>query len=266
MSVKNKIKKHFKKIGKKPIILHHNYGLGGILSGKRAIIIGGGTGIGKSIAEAFISANCEVIISSRENHSVEGIFPFVEWDVTEIEKISGTFEKIVAEYGQIDIVVNAQGICPPVDFQRRYWDITPSSFEKVMSVNLESIYFICQKVCDYYVNNNIEGHILNIASTEGLKGACLPYGISKAGVISLTKGLAKLMAPKGITVNGIAPGATATDMMGMSPEKDLRLDYIPGGRASTPQEIANLALFLVSDMGANMHGEIVTFDGGESLR
>ena len=102
------------------------------------------------------------------------------------------FTEVVEKHGTIDIVINFQGICPSTDFQGRMWDITPESFEAVMQVNLQSVYFLCQCVSEYYIANKICGNILNIASTEGLKGCVVPYGISKAGVVSLTKGFGKI--------------------------------------------------------------------------
>ena len=94
----------------------------------------------------------------------------------------------------------------------------------------------------------------------------MPYGLSKAAVISLTKGLGKKMASKNIVVNGIAPGATATEMMKMSSDGDLRRGYIPSQRASIPAEIAKAAHLLLSDAGRQMCGQVVVVDGGESLK
>ena len=237
-----------------------------LLSGKKAIVIGGGTGIGYAIAKKLNDSGCEVIIASRSYRETnkEGVH-FVKWDIEDIGLMQQKFDKIIQQYGQIDIIVNSQGVCPKVDFQRDFYNVDIEDFEKVMSVNLRSVYFICQMCCEYFEKNKIAGNILNIASIDGLKGTCVPYGISKSAVISLTKGLGKKMIGKGIVVNGIAPGATATAMMGMQEKGDLKESGIPSGRTSTSEEIANVALLMVSDMGQQMCGEIVTIDGGESL-
>ncbi len=235
-----------------------------LLMGKNALIIGGGTEIGNAIAERLSCAGCHVVVASRTQRP-DNNFDFVQWDVAK-ENAEEKLEEVISRWGSLDIVVNSQGICPENDFRGKVFEISEQEFDDVMAVNLKSMFFICQAVCRYYINNSISGHILNIASTEGLKGAIVPYGISKSGTISLTKGLGKKMASEGITINGIAPGATATDMMKMNPNIDLSRSYIPSKRASTTQEIANLALFLVSDMGKNMCGEVIVFDGGESLK
>lgn len=234
------------------------------LSNKTALIIGGTSGIGKSIANVLQQAGCRVIICGRKvanTHRFENEI----WDVSEIELIPGVIDKLILKYGKIDIVVNSQGICPESDFHQKIYEIDPKDFERVLKTNTESVFFICQKFCQYFEQNHIQGHILNICSTEGLRGTFVPYGISKAAVVSLTKGLGKIMAEKGITVNGIAPGATATSMMRMNAAEDIKRTYIPSRRACIPEEIAKAALFMISDSGNQMCGEVLVMDGGESL-
>lgn len=251
---------------KNPIVLNVSYKEEtGLLEGKRAIIIGGTTGIGQAIAHKLHCSGCEVIVASRNPQKQTEHFKVEKWDVSEIEKIPQYFKDIIEKYDKIDIIINSQGICPLKDFEQNFGEIRPKDFEEVMGVNLESVFFICQEACKYFRANNIKGHILNIASTEGLKGAVVPYGISKAGIVSLTKGLGKKMISSGVVINGIAPGATTTSMMKMDANVDIRRDYIPSQRASIVEEIANVALLLISDMGNNMPGTIITVDGGESL-
>lgn len=98
------------------------------------------------------------------------------------------------KYSKIDIVVNSQGICTDVDFKQSFYEVDQLDFETVNRVNFESVYFINQFFCKYYENNKIVGNILNICSTEGLKGNAVSYGLTKAVVISLTKGIGKMMA------------------------------------------------------------------------
>lgn len=265
MSIRSVVKR-FIKLFQKPVVIHATYrDPAQLLHGKRALVIGGSSGIGEAISYTLANAGCDVIAASRSRHTLKKEVTFIEWDISDIDNLASKFKEIIMEYGDIDIVVNSHGICPKKDFQGKCLDIDPADFDEVINVNLKSVYFCCQTVCHYFLENNKKGHILNIASTEGLKGAYVPYGISKAGVVSLTKGMGKKFASKGIVINGIAPGATATNMMDMIASENVRLDYIPSCRASLPKEIANLALFLISDMGQNMCGTVIAYDGGESL-
>lgn len=234
-----------------------------LLKNKTALIIGGGSGIGKSIARKLQSAGCRVIVAGRTQRDTE--FSFVKWDVSDTEKLKDEFYFVIEQYGRIDILVNSQGICPDDDFACRYNSITCQGFNDVMAVNLNSVYFLTVYASEYFINNGIRGNILNIASTEGLKGSVVPYGISKAGVVSLTRGLGKKLAGSNITVNGIAPGATATDMMRMNGDNNLLKERLPAKRMTIPEEIAEAALYLVSDMARNTCGQILVVDGGESL-
>lgn len=258
----NPIDKLFKTIQKnRPIIINEVIAKGEKeFCGKRGIVIGGGSGIGKAIATALKNRGAEVIICGRKKYSINGMESII-WDVSNIDEINDKFNEIVKKYGKLDFVVNSQGVLNST----KYEAVTKEIFEDTMRTNLESVYFVNQVAMLYYKENRIKGHILNICSTEGLKGVLVPYGISKAGVISLTKGFGRYGIQYGITVNGLAPGATATAMMNMNPNEDLRRNYIPSNRACTPNEIALAAILLLGDAGEQMCGEILVMDGGESL-
>ena len=115
------------------------------------------------------------------------------------------------------------------------------------------------------LDKNIRGYIVNVCSEMAFRPVWYPYGISKWGLRGLTEGLGRLMAPYGITVNGVAPGQTATDMMGNKPGDPLTEPSIPRGVMSTPEEIATLIHFLASDAARNIMGEIVISDGARHL-
>ena len=260
------IKKILKKILKlKPITLSSEYiEETKILKNKNVLVFGGSRGIGLSISKGLKSEGANVLVLSRAEHLEKEEFHFVQSAVKEFDKYDEILQEVIERMPKIDIVINCHGICPQKDFKGDFLEINFEDFDEVIDVNLKSVYFINLYFCKYFLKNKIKGHILNICSTDGLKGSCVPYGISKNGCVALTKGLGKKMAEYGIIINGIAPGGTATSMIKRN-ENDLRSN-IPSNRLTTTEEIANMALFLVSDMGNNMIGEIVVIDGGESLK
>lgn len=249
---------------RRPILLKSNYVAPSCeFLNKTALIFGGGSGIGNAIAEELKANGANVIICGRteiDNPKYE----FKKIDVSDFTNLHDSLDSLI--HKRIDIIVNSQGICPENDFKKNFSRIDYDDWDQVLDVNTKSVYFITKYFAEYFEKEKINGHILNICSTEGLKGSCLPYGISKAATISLTKGFGKVYANKGITINGIAPGATATQMMKMCSDGDLRRNYIPSKRACTTNEIAQAAHFMLSDAGSQMCGQILTIDGGESLR
>lgn len=222
----------------------------------------GGAGIGNAIAEELKKNGANIIICGR-NRINNYDYKFIKVDVSDFMNLYDNLNSLICNH--IDIVVNSQGICPENDLTGNFSQIDYDDFDKVFDVNTKSVYFITKFFAEYFSKNNIHGRILNICSTEGLKGSCVPYGMSKAATISLTKGFGKVYAQKGIIINGIAPGATATKMMKMSSDGDLRRNYIPSKRVCTSTEIAKAAHFMLSDAGKQMCGQILTIDGGESL-
>lgn len=261
------LKRILKKITKqKPIKLTANFiQYGTEFKNKTALVIGGGTGIGYAIAQELVANGARVVVCGRKLHEIEGMNAEI-LDVSKIDELKVELYNLLNKYTRFDIVVNSQGICPEVDFKQSFYEINQLDFENVTRVNFESVYFINQFFCEYYENNKIAGNILNICSTEGLKGNVVPYGLTKAAVISMTKGIGKIMAPHNIVVNGIAPGATATAMMKMDRDGDIRKDYIPSKRVTIPLEIAKAAHLLLSDAGRQMCGQVLVIDGGESLK
>lgn len=243
-----------------------------LLTGKSAVIIGGGSGIGAAIAHRLAEAGCKVVIAGRNEDKLKKVcatagkknMEYEVWDITDFSQMDEHLHELSLRLKKIDILVNSAGILTDADLKVDFHGVTMEDWDRVMDTNLKAVFFLCQKFAATMEETG-GGHILNIASTEGLHGAKVPYGISKWGIVGLTEGLGKLLAPKGIIVNGIAPGATATGMLGRK-EGNLVLTSLPGGRYSIPQEIANLALFMVSDMGNNMIGEVVRYDAGENLR
>lgn len=247
-----------------------------LLQSRCAIITGGTSGIGYSIAEAFLNAGATVIITGRSKDRIDTaikklscikgnkIFGF-ELDNRNVSSFEGCFKEMlscVKAYGisSIDILVNNAG----VNFKGMP-NVIESEYDLVLDTNLKGAFFMSQIFGKYMVANKIHGNILNIASASSLRPADSAYTLSKWGIRGLTLGLAKALGKDGITVNGIAPGPTATPMMLNNGEKNMNLNRILLGRYIMPEEISNMAVILVSDMGRSIMGDIIYMTGGAGI-
>ena len=245
-----------------------------LLRGRCALITGGTSGIGYSIARAFLQAGAGVIITGRnqerlikatETLSPSGQVSGFVLDNTKVDSYEEAFSQIMSTvqnvgFPCIDILVNNAGVN-----YKGMPNATEEEYDMVMDTNLKGAFFLSQMFGKYLVANQIKGNILNIASASSLRPADSAYTLSKWGLRGLTLGLAKALGPNGITVNGIAPGPTATPMMKRNGDTNMALDRIPLGRYIMPEEIANMAVILVSDMGRSVLGDIVYMTGGAGL-
>lgn len=248
-----------------------------LLKGRTALVTGGTSGIGRAIAEAFLRAGSdEVIITGRdsgrldktcreieESVSITGRILGVEMDISNIKGIEKKWEDVlsVSSSKTIDILVNNAGV-----LGSSFGQTTEEDYDLVMSTNLKGTYFLSQIVAHYMKDHHILGNILNVASSSSLRPAASVYTLSKWGIRGLTLGMARVLTQYGITVNGIAPGPTATPML----QKGMKGNsiYHPKsltGRYATPDEIANLAVVLVSNMGKMIVGDIVYATGGAGI-
>lgn len=162
---------------------------------------------------------------------------------------------------QIDILVNCAGVISSSSFE----DMMEREYDTVMDINMKGTYFMCQAVCQHMKEKKIRGHILNVSSSSALRPAWNPYQISKWAVKGFTKGLADIMIPYGIVVNAIAPGPVATSMLNREEGDTLYNENNPSKRFAMPDEIANLALFMVSDMGNMIVGDTFYITGGSGV-
>ncbi|WP_317043169.1 SDR family NAD(P)-dependent oxidoreductase [Bacteroides mediterraneensis] len=232
----------------------------------------GTSGIGFCIAKAFLDSGATVIITSRNDERLkisceklaesykERIFGIV-LDNTKVNTFEQAFQNAISLIGgrHIDILVNNAGI---LGGDIRTTSVT--EYDNVMNTNLRGVFFLSQLFGKYMKENGIEGNILNIASSSSLRPAVSAYMLSKWGIRGLTLGLARAFAPYGITVNGIAPGPTATPMLLKDTSRSLANDTILG-RYALPEEIANMAVFLVSGLGKTILGDIIYMTGGSAL-
>ena len=247
-----------------------------MLKGKTALITGGTSGIGYAISKAFLIAGANVIITGRTDERIKktceqlkGItfspsqrVYGLQLDNCNIPSLKGKFDSIFNWEGitKLDILVNNAGI-----LGGEFNNVTEEEFDKIVDTNLKGTFFLSKLVGQYYKDNNIEGNILNIASSSSLRPATSAYTISKWGIRGLTLGLAKILAPYGVTVNGLAPGPTATPMLSKDENSDIALANSPIGRYVIPDEIADMAVFLVSSMGKTIVGDVIYMTGGAGL-
>ena len=246
-----------------------------MLKSRTALITGGTSGIGLEIAKTFINSGAFCIITGRSSEKLEkacaeiessvnnkGKIKGVVWDCTNVANMEQKFQESLGMSGnrQIDILVNNAGV---VGGEVR--DCTEEKYDNILDTNLKGTFFLSQMFGKYLKNNNIKGNILNVGSSSSLRPATSAYTISKWGIYGFTRGLAKVLSPYGITVNGIAPGPTATPMLMPNGVKDDISFPNPLGRYIRPEEIANMALFLVAETGRAIIGDMIFMTGGSGV-
>lgn len=247
-----------------------------LLKGRTALITGGTSGIGLEIACAFINAGAEVVITGRGEEKLSKACIEIESRTSSKDKIHGVmmdnsrvdefqskFETILKSVtgNKIDILVNNAGLLGG-DIR----SCTEEKYDAIMATNLKGSFFLTQLVSKYMKEKAIEGNILFIGSSSSKRPATSAYTLSKWGIRGLTKGMAKDLAPYGITVNAIAPGPTATPMlMQDGVREDISFPTNPIGRYARPEEIANMAVFLTSNMGRTIVGDMVFMTGGAGV-
>jgi 3-oxoacyl-[acyl-carrier protein] reductase len=246
-----------------------------LLKGKKAVITGGTSGIGKAIALLFAENGADVaIFGIDEQRSAEAVSDikaaqslaeqkalFQLVDVSSFSAVEKAMDELLTKWGNIDIFVNNAGITKDnllMKMKEEDWDA-------VLSVNLKSVYNTCHALIRHMLKAK-SGKIINIASVIGLMGnaAQANYAASKAGVIAFSKSLAKEVASRNITVNCIAPGFIKTQMTDVLPEK-VKEEYeklIPMQKMGLPLDIAKAALFLASHLSDYITGQVITVDGG----
>lgn len=245
-----------------------------LLSGKVALITGATAGIGKSIALKFASNGAKVILfgtnlergeaAVNEIQALGSTAEFYPVDVGNQEAVNQAIKEILDKYRQVDILVNNAGITQDQLLMR----MTEEEWDHVMTVNAKSCYNTCHALVRPMMKAKA-GKIINMSSVVALTGnpGQTNYAASKAAIIGFTKALAKEVASRHICVNCIAPGFITTAMTDLLPEpvKEATLTRIPLGRFGQPEEIANIALFLASNLSDYITGQVISVDGGMAL-
>jgi 3-oxoacyl-[acyl-carrier protein] reductase len=247
------------------------------LSGKVAIVTGAGSpiGFGKAISLTLAREGCDVIaddINLKEARQtaaeVEALGRkalAVKADISSSSEVNDMVQAALERFGKIDILVNNAGATTPgkpfAEKPETEWDLD-------INVTFKGV-LICTKAVIGHMISRQSGKIINIASGAGKTGSpgTVVYGAAKAGVIGFTKGLAKEVAPLGINVNGIAPGMANTGFSSNAPPELVKTfsSMIPLGRLTEPQEIADMAAFLASDVASDIVGQIFSVDGGLTM-
>ena len=246
----------------------------GMLNDRVAIVTGGARGIGAKIAERFADEGARVVIVDIDQVSAEeqaktisqkgGEAAAYVVNVSNTEAVKDLVSEVVKRFGRVDILVNNAGITRDgllMTMTERDWDA-------VIAVNLKSVFNFTKAIARPMVKQK-DGAIINISSVVGLfgNGGQFNYASSKAGVIGATKSAAKELASRNIRVNAIAPGYIQTAMTDKLDEKakDALVNLIPARRLGQPEDVANAALFLASDLSSYVTGEVLRVDGGMAM-
>lgn len=244
-----------------------------MLKGKNAVVTGGDRGIGRASAELFAKNGANVLIVYRSNDELAEaaaseiaekygvrVLTF-KGDVADPGAAEGAVAKAKEEFGSVDILMNNAGITADKLLAR----MTPEDFTRVVDVNLNGS-FNFMKAASKVMMKQRSGRIINMASVAGVKGnpGQVNYAASKAGVIGMTLSAAKELGRRGITVNAIAPGFIDTDMTAVltDDQKSSAAKAIALGRVGRPEDVAGVALFLASDLGSYVTGQVIAVDGG----
>jgi len=253
------------------------------LEGKTAIVTGGGTGIGKSIAMEFARAGADVALCSRQLEHLEPVAKAIHdlgrrsfavaVDVRQEDQVKGMVERAVSEFGRLDIMVNNAG----ASFRAKPEDISINGWNTVIQINLNGVFLGCKWAGKQMMQQKTGGVIVNISSVAGVYGSTMMshYGAAKSAVITLTRELGTAWGRSGVRVNCIAPGPVETEgyldvLKQAGPDGKKTYDKVAArvgmGRWGKVEEIAYPCIFLASDASSWMTGETIVIDGGPSPR
>ncbi|GAB4357722.1 MAG: beta-ketoacyl-ACP reductase [Kiloniellaceae bacterium] len=236
-----------------------------------ALVTGGTRGIGEAISAALKAAGYTVAATYGGNDEAAQQFkqatgiPVYKWDVGDFEACKAGIAKVEADLGPVDVLVNNAGITRDGVLHR----MDPAAWKAVISTNLDSLFNMTRNVIEGMRNRGY-GRIISISSINGQKGQFgqANYSAAKAGVFGFTKAVAQENAAKGVTVNAIAPGYIATEMVKAVPEEVLKtkiLPLIPTGRLGEPEEIARCVVFLAAEEAGFITGATLSANGGQYM-
>lgn len=242
------------------------------MNNKTVLITGGARGIGRAISLIFSRNNFNIIINYNNSYNLANDLlkeilsygfsaEIYKADISDINQVLSMVKYCIAKYNKIDVLVNNAGIAQ----QKLFTDISESDWNNMINTNLTGAFFCTKEVVKNMIKNK-SGKIINISSIWGITGASceVHYSVSKAGIIGLTKSLAKELGPSNIQVNCIAPGIINTDMLADFNQEDLDVlkNDTPLMRLGTPEDIAKCVYFLASDNSDFITGQVISPNGG----
>ncbi len=245
------------------------------LKGKVALVTGGSRGIGRAIVTDLAASGADVVFTYRQDvekaqetqdqieHGGGRALAFMA-DVTDFGKAQAVVDQVMAAWGRLDILVNNAG----VHQNEAVWTMQEAQWDEVLDVNLKGTFNYIRAVAPIFRQQRT-GKIVNIASIHGLRGrqAGPNYSAAKAGIIGLTKSVARDLGPYGVNVNVVAPGTVETDMVRALPAevREELVGQIVLGRIGQPEDVAHLVTFLCSDKARHILGEVIKVDGGQYI-
>lgn len=239
---------------------------------KTVLITGGARGIGKAMSKAFAKEGYNVLVNfNKSENEAKELYTILneknfsvklfKADISNREDVEDMVDYCIKEFGGLDVLVNNVGVSQ----DKLFTDITDEDWDNMMNINLKGSFY-CSQVALKYMISEKKGNIINISSIWGISGASceVHYSITKAGIIGMTKALAKEVGPSNIRVNSIAPGVINTDMLSGYNEEDIDalVEETPLMRLGTPEDIANCAIFLASDKSNFITGQVISPNGG----
>ena len=244
-------------------------------SGKTAVVTGGSRGIGRAVCLELAKGGANVVLCYAGNEiaandtvaACEALGAkalAIRCNVADAGEVKALVDTAVKTFGRVDILVNNAGVTRDNLIMR----LTEEDYDKVLNTNLKGA-FLCCKAASRLMMRQRYGRIVNLSSVVGLRGNAgqTAYAASKAGVIGLTKSLAKELASRGVTANAVAPGYIATDMTAALPEaaRADMVQQIPAARPGQPQEVARAVAFLADEQSSYITGQVLCVDGGMAM-
>lgn len=243
-----------------------------MLKGKTAVVTGASRGIGRAIAVRLAKLGANVVVNYRTSEdAVRKVVKEIEAlgvkvlaiqaDISSYNDVENMMKKCIKEFGSIDILVNNAGITKDGLLMR----MKEEDFDNVIDINLKGA-FNCTKHVSAIMLKQRSGRVINISSVTGLTGNAgqVNYSAAKAGIIGMTKSVAREFASRGVTCNAVAPGYIQTDMTDILPAKgmDSIMNTIPLKRLGNPEDVANVVAFLASEEASYITGQVISVDGG----
>ena len=244
-----------------------------MLKGKTAIVTGGSRGIGAAICKLFAQNGANIALlyagnTQKAEETKEALLALgvkaeaYQCNVADAEQVAQVCKQIIKDFGSVDILVNNAGITK----DKLVPMMKIPDFDSVVDTNLKGAFYMIKQIYPVFMKQK-SGKIINVSSVSGLMGnpGQTNYSASKAGLVGLTKSVAKELASRNVCCNAIAPGFVATDMTDNLSENNALVDHIPMKRFAQPEDIAKLALFLASDQSDYITGEVIRIDGGLAM-